>query len=265
VDCAEILRCFVSGSVPHSPAVETHLKGCARCRVLFEQDAQLGRRLAEEQSPPADGGDSFKALESSLSREVGLRAKLRAWPTRARVAVLVGLPMLILASKLVWGRRPDYAAYSGPAFWSFVLLLAVGLAAGVWRLARGASRPLQSQGREWTITWLLLVLPALAALSFPAGDWFGAEAWGTPGKCFGFGAMMAAPFLLAAWLFERRDAVPRGALVLTAALAGVSANLVLHAHCASTHLGHLLLGHASIGVAFAAALSLIGGRALRSG
>jgi hypothetical protein len=60
------------------------------------------------------------------------------------------------------------------------------------------------------------------------------------------------------WLFERREIVPVRALVTAGALAGVAANLLLHAHCGSAHPGHLLLGHASIGVVWALALRLVG-------
>jgi hypothetical protein len=61
------------------------------------------------------------------------------------------------------------------------------------------------------------------------------------------------------WLFERRDQVPLSALVSAGALAGLAANLLLHAHCSSANWGHLLLGHASIGVAWALALRLVWG------
>jgi hypothetical protein len=71
--------------------------------------------------------------------------------------------------------------------------------------------------------------------------------------------------LLLAWLFERRDTVPPTALVSAGALAGVAANLLLHAHCPSAHLGHLLLGHASIGVMWAVTLGVLSRSFQRSG
>jgi hypothetical protein len=59
------------------------------------------------------------------------------------------------------------------------------------------------------------------------------------------------------WLFERRDRVPLVVRISAGALAGIAANLLLHTHCPSAHLGHLLLGHASVGVAWALVLSLL--------
>jgi hypothetical protein len=104
-----------------------------------------------------------------------------------------------------------------------------------------------------------LVVPALAMLIAPLGSPSpeAAAAWGSPSTCFSYGAALVAPFLLLYWLFERRDNVPLTVLVSAGGLAGIAANLLLHAHCPSAHLGHLLLGHASIGVAWALALGLL--------
>ena len=84
-----------------------------------------------------------------------------------------------------------------------------------------------------------------------------AEAWGSPASCFSYGAGLVAPFLLLFWLFERRDYVPSSVMVSAGGLAGLTANLLLHAHCSSAHLGHLLLGHASIGVVWALLLGTL--------
>ena len=86
-----------------------------------------------------------------------------------------------------------------------------------------------------------------------------ASAWGNPASCFTYGAALVAPLVLLYWLFERRAAVPWGALVMAGGVVGVAANLLLHAHCPSANPGHLLLGHASIGVVWALALRLVWG------
>jgi hypothetical protein len=58
-------------------------------------------------------------------------------------------------------------------------------------------------------------------------------------------------------LLERRDTPPATALLAAGALAGVAANLLLHAHCPSAHPGHLLLGHVSVGLVWSALLWLL--------
>jgi hypothetical protein len=153
------------------------------------------------------------------------------------------------------------AAYSPGMFWGEVLVLGAAFTGGAFSVLRGANASLGSQGQQRTTTLWLLLAPALLALLAPlrAGLPEAAAAWGNPSSCFTYGAALVVPLVLLYWLFERRETVPTGALVLAGALAGVAANLLLHAHCASTHPGHLLLGHASIGLVWALALRLVYG------
>ncbi len=256
MDCAEIRDGFASGSIPEGPAVAQHLRLCPQCRELFEKGAALGRRLARAVSPVAVPGDLFGAVERDLQAEVGMRAGARALPSWLRAGGLWGVGVLWLALHLVFRRRPDFQDFGAAAFWGVALVFGAALLLGSWRLARGASLPAQGEGR---LGLLLLAVPVLLSLLAPwvapasavAGD------WGSPTACFNYGAAIVIPFLLLAWLFERRDAIPLPALLLTGACAGVVANLLLHAHCPSAHLGHLLLGHASIGVAWALGLGLL--------
>jgi hypothetical protein len=265
LDCPEIRSSFVGGRVPEGPAVDEHLKGCPHCPELFASDARLGRRLAQAVLPAVEPGDLFAKLNQDLSQDVGLRARLRALPTRVRGAALVTLGLLLLASQLVMGRRSDFEAYSPGVFWGVVAVLGAMLGFGSLRLMRGASAPLRAAAGDRSFTALLLVLPALVALIAPLGSPFAPASagaswettWGSPGGCFSYGAAAVVPFLALAWLFERRERMPFTVLVSTGALAGVAANLVLHAHCASAHLGHLLLGHASVGAAWALGLALL--------
>jgi hypothetical protein len=265
LDCAEIRSGFVRGRVPEGPAVDEHLRGCPHCPELFAKDAQLGQRLARAVLPAVEPGDLFARVSQDVSHDAGVRARLRALPTRVRAGALAAVGLLLLVSQLLMQRRTDFEEYSPVVFWSVVAVLGGALGIGSLRLVRGPSAPLRSAHRDRSFTVLLLVLPALLALLAPlgspvstsasAGNW--ETSWGSPGACFGYGAALVAPFLLLAWLFERRDQVPYVVSVTAGALAGVAANLLLHAHCASAHLGHLLLGHASIGLAWGLGLALL--------
>lgn len=264
MDCAEIRSGFVAGRVPDGPDVDAHLKWCPHCRELFERGAQLGRRLALAVLPVVEPGDLFARIDQEVSREVGLRARLRALPTRVRGSLLAGgVGLSFLVAQLFMRRRSDLEQYSPGLFWVVVALLVGAVLFGALRLVRGASAPLHVAERDGTFAVALLALPALLALLAPLGDAHGAAedaavAWSTSGNCFTFGAIAVVPFLLLAWLLERRDRVPFVALASAGALAGVGANLLLHVHCASSHLGHLLLGHASVGLAWALVLGLFG-------
>jgi hypothetical protein len=270
VDCAEIRSGFVAGRVPDGPGVDEHLERCPHCHELFEGGAQLGRRLALSVLPTVEAGDLFARLDQQLAREVGLRARLRALRTRTRAALLAGvIGVTFLGPQLFMSRRADFGEYSPAVFWLVAALLVGVLCFGVLRLVRGASAPLRDAERDGAFAISLLTLPALLALIAPlgaaqAGLEDAALAWASSGHCFALGAAAVTPFLLLAWLFERRDRVPFAALASAGAVAGVGANLLLHIHCGSEHLGHLLLGHASIGLAWALALGLFGRHSSRA-
>lgn len=263
MDCAEIRSEFVSGRVPEGAAVDEHLKWCPHCRELFEKGAQLGRKLAAAVLPSVEPGDLFAKVDADLSHDVGLRARLRALPTRLRVAALVAVGLMLPALQLLMHPRDDLGDYSHTVFGLIAALLLVALAYGARRWARGASAPLHSAEQDRSFAFSLVALPALVALVAPMGAHPSsapqdpAAAWGHPVLCFSYGALLVLPFVILLWLFERRDRVPLSVQVSAGALAGIAANLLLHTHCTSAHLGHLLLGHASVGVAWALVLGVL--------
>jgi len=261
LECAEIRNGFVAGRVPAGPEVEAHFAICPHCHELFENDARLGRSLAQAVVPEASAGDLFALVERDLGQEVGLRARLRALPLRVRVAALSGVAVALFLFQFLRKPRADFAGYSPGLFWGVAFGLAFAFIVGVLTLLRGANAPLGAAGRGRAAAVVLLVVPALLALLAPLGaeSLESATAWGNPSSCFSYGAALVVPVVLLYWLFERRDAVPLRALVVAGAVAGLAANLLLHVHCGSAHPGHLLLGHASIGLVWALALRLVWG------
>jgi hypothetical protein len=259
LECAEIRSEFVAGRIPASPRVEEHLKVCPHCRELFANDAELGRRLAQAVLPALESGDLFALVDREVQRETGLRARLRALPTRLRAMILGGVVLVLLATQLAYCCRPDFVEYEPLVFWGVVGLLGVALGVGVWRVLRGASLPLWKSSNERWVTAGLMATPLLAILLMPLGtsspEWL--AAFGRPELCFSHGALLSVPFVLAYWLFERRDRIPVSTWVTVGALAGISSNLLLHAICPSENLAHLLLGHATIGVAWALLLAAL--------
>jgi anti-sigma factor RsiW len=259
LECAEIRSEFVAGRVPANLEVEEHLKACPQCRELFAHDAALGRRLAQAVLPEIESGDLFALVDREVQGETGVRARLRALPTRLRAMILGGVVLLLLATQIGYRHRPDFLEYEPLVFWGVVVLLGVALGVGVWRLLRGASLPLWKSSNERWMTLGLLATPVLAILLMPLGtsspEWL--AAFGRPELCFSHGALLSVPFVLIYWLFERRDRIPVSSWVMVGALAGISSNLLLHAICPSENLGHLLLGHATIGVAWALLLAAL--------
>lgn len=259
LECAEIRSEFVAGRVPSGPELAFHLARCPRCHELFENDALLGRRLAEAVVPQVDAANLFAMVERDVSHEVGPRARLRALPTRLRGLILSGVVLILLAAQISFRCRTDFSEYEPGVFWGVASLLGAALAGGVWQLLRGVSAPLSSSANERWVTVGLLIVPVLAVLLMPLGSSTPemAASWGRPDLCFTHGALLSVPFVLVYWLFERRDRVPLSTLVGVGALAGICGNLVLHAACPSAHAGHLLVGHATIGVAWALLLAAL--------
>ncbi|HXK18774.1 MAG TPA: hypothetical protein VNG33_13280 [Polyangiaceae bacterium] len=255
MECAEIRRGFLAGRVPAGPELDAHLKACPSCAELFENGAALGSRLAQAALPEPPPGDLFALIERDVKAEVGLRARLRALPTRVRAAGLIGVAGSLALYQLLH-RRPDY---SSAALGGIGAVFGLAIVLSSLQLLRGASTPLGAHARQRRAAVQWLLVPALLTLLMPLGSsspvWL--SAWGSPSACFSYGAILAAPLPLLYWLFERRDDVPVAALVAAGALAGLAANLLLFVHCPSAHLGHLLVGHASIGVAWALALGLL--------
>lgn len=257
LECVDVRRSFVAGQVPSGPELEQHLAGCPECRELFQDGARLGRGLGAAVSPELDPGALFELVGRDIALERGPRATLRALPTPLRTGMFVGVAALLLFSQLAWQRRPNFGVYSPVVFWTAALLLGAGVVVGAVRLLRGPSASLSSERRERALAPLLLAVPALVSLLAPLGSAEAAALWGRPGYCFAYGAVLTAPLVLLYWLFERRDTPPSTALLAAGAVAGLTANLLLHAHCPSAHPGHLLLGHVSIGLVWAALLWLL--------
>jgi hypothetical protein len=97
-----------------------------------------------------------------------------------------------------------------------------------------------------------LALPFLIAFApaTEASRHFGPE--GALG-CFTYGALLTVPTAALLWVFDRDNRISMRTVCLSAVSLGLSANLVLELHCPSGNALHLLLGHASIGVAWLAA------------
>jgi membrane-associated PAP2 superfamily phosphatase len=87
----------------------------------------------------------------------------------------------------------------------------------------------------------------------PAGKTFVALAL----ACFTFGTALAAPILILLWALDRQAHRARGLAVLAAAIGGVVGNLALLLHCPITGVGHMLVGHASIGFVLVALYALL--------
>jgi hypothetical protein len=190
---------------------------------------------------------TWQALQRDLEQERGVTGRLRALRTPARVSLLaLGAiaPAAIMALRHRAPLQLEHAAVTALIFAVCALLLAA------------LSEPRRGWGRP-ALGWLAALLPLAGALV--AGDAsavvyeVGHEHEPTAAACFGLGAAYTAPAFLLAVLVSRTPLRGATEVALLAGLCGISASITLDLHCHSQQLFHLLLGHASVGLGWAAA------------
>jgi len=95
-------------------------------------------------------------------------------------------------------------------------------------------------------------VPILAAFA-PATEMSRQAGAGGALGCFGYGALLTLPIAALLWAFDRDQRPSLRTVCLSAAGLGLCANLLLELHCGNGNAAHVLLGHASLGVAWLAA------------
>ena len=259
VDCAEIRQGFLTGEVPSGRPVDEHLDGCAQCRELFQNSAELGRGLASvvnRTSTSTSTSDRVAAVSSAIAAERGLRAFLRSRPTRVRWLLSLSLPALLLLRELAHQRVP-WRSLSVPRLFGALILLGVLVLA-----TRSALRPLPIARRAARLRWAL----ALVAWCVPCLLWFTPDAQASGEEltgnfalhsltCFAYGSALAAPSCALLWALDRGVRVPFRVWALAAGVVALVANLILLIHCASNQRAHWVAGHFSIGLAWFLAVS----------
>jgi hypothetical protein len=251
MDCSQVRDAFMSGKVLPKSEVQAHVDVCPQCAALFEHDAELGRSLAAQATSAAPFPEElFGAIEASVGRETGPRAWLRSRPSQLRFQLIALCVVVVIIVGGGTRHRADFAAYPvermvillGSYF--IAVLLAVGkelsLAVRRGKLADYAALALFGLG----LPFLAAFVPATEA-SRQAGP------EGALG-CFLYGALFTLPIGILLWAFDRDDRPTLRTVCLSAAALGLSANLLLELHCPSGHPLHLLLGHASLGLAWLA-------------
>ena len=256
MDCSQIRDAFVAGvRLPEEP-LEAHLASCAQCRTLFERNGELGRSLAAQASEtPLFSEDFFGQLEQRLTQESGPRAWLRSRPSRLRLMFVLLPLLLVLAAGGLLRLRLDFDQYPAQRV---ALLLCVYFIAIALSLSKELSEsPRRNPLREhWGLLLFAFFVPVLAAFA-PATD--ASRLAGSEGavSCFGYGALLTAPIAALLWALDRNDRPSLRTVCLSAAALGLSANLLLELHCGNGNAHHVLLGHASLGLAWLVAWAVI--------
>lgn len=195
------------------------------------------------------------ATIADIARERGVRAWLRARPTRWRWALAIGVAALVPAAVAIASHRPDLGVYPGPRLGleigASVLAIVATVIVALWPMQRAPSR-----ARGVVLGLAALVLPLIASLPSAhqldprslagAGD----DVLARAGACFGYALVTALPAAVAIrWL--RRDRGGARPIELALALAGaLVGGLTVFLHCPIVHGVHLWLGHVTVLVPF---------------
>lgn len=259
-DCHTTRDALARGEVPSGPEAVAHLDSCQECAELVAGGARVGLELgklteAETDRVPEQSSDArWAELARRVNEEVGPAAWLRSRSTPVRLALALGVP--VLAATVYWAtkRRADWDVYphSRMLLEIGVLVLAVAL------VARAELRPLQyaarpvARGGTAVAAFLAPIAIALFAPAHTAHaaslEGAGADFWPRALACLGFGLSIGLPALVVVRLLERNPEGPRVLVLLACGLGGLAGNLTLHLHCPITHLTHLLVGHATVGL-----------------
>jgi hypothetical protein len=259
VDCVEIRRELLTGSVPFGPSLDEHLRGCAECADLLSNGASLGRRLAAAAADPWQPAIlSPFAIESLLASERGVRAFLRSRSTRLRWALSLLLPALLLVHELLRKQLQWRELGSTRALACLPLVgLLVLVAYSALRLLPNAGRAHTVRSLLAAIAWCapcaLYVLPEAQLTAQDLNRSFALPSL----ACFVYGSALAAPSLALLWAFDRAPRMPSHVWVLGVGMVALVANSILLLHCPITQRAHLLAGHFSIGLVWLAVVSVL--------
>lgn len=252
--CEAVRDALREGRGVSDPPLRKHAEECPQCSALLDDEAALGRVLATE-GPGTVEPLPWSGVETLLKEEVGWRAWLRSRPHQVRVlfaAAAYTLVTLLGLRRL----RPDFDSLT--AYELAALLVVFGLIAGaaIQRALPVVGRPKQG-ALEGGVLAAAFGVPMAAAFVHSATPGIDApsfvhQAW----SCFSYGSLLTLPLVAVLWLLDR-GAGPHSRLYYGAAAAGLAANAALTLHCPNTSSGHLLLGHATIGLALAAVAWLV--------
>ena len=214
----------------------------------------LGVRLREAPTPPADLDAEFAALTAELEQERGPLGRLRSLSTPTR-----RLALLLCACAVGGGMWVTGPAANDPGPLAVVASLGLIALIACWQALRPLHQPPLSR-KAWLCLALLLVLMPLGIAFLPPSAPLPATPHDpVPLKCFGFGVLFASPVLvLALFLHRAPGSVALGSgLLLAAVAAGGVGTICLEGRCPAHGVGHRVGEHATIGVCLAAVLYVL--------
>lgn len=200
-------------------------------------------------------GEAFAQLEARVGRERGPLAWLRSLRSSVRVTLGLSLSVGMVLAMALFSPRSDLDALPAWRILTVVGALAALFGASVWFGLRPLHRPAKPPWLEPLIVLgavlgmaALAFLPLAPPMPHEHGDWEHAF------KCIFSGTMFGFPAYVLIRVLDRGGR--RISAFLAAAAAALSGNATIAMHCENDSLGHLLRGHATIGIIFVGAVAI---------
>jgi len=214
-----------------------------------------GRRCGGD-GPPCDA--MWASIDAAAREETSsMRGRLRALRTSTRVLIAVGFAFVVAATfLLITGYRTDLTTQTVIRYGALMVGL-LGLDALVFSVAL---RPAHRPPLRWQTTLAIaggLLVPVILALlpdlwvdetTQPESEVF---------LCIVPGVMTATVVSVLVWFLQRGTAPTWGRVLSVVVGGGVTGFAMLQMHCPARDAEHMLIGHASVGVAMVILTSLL--------
>lgn len=257
-DACDIVRDAIRSGSPLSEESVGHVAACAACSSFSSWASGSGAAGTSDRAPQwLEMSGVQAAVDEQINADTGVRARLRAMPTRARAGLVVGLAGFIPLYWLVASRRVDLSVYPTGR----LLLDLTLLASPIVLLTVLTVRPVhRRQWPSWTapVAVAVAIAAALSLTSMPAAHVdHPASLLGTGDDmvpralaCFTTGALSGLPLVAWIWMVSRRDRPLWKVGALGSMLAAAVGGLSVFFHCPLTSPLHLTLGHATVMLPF---------------
>lgn len=246
VDCLAVRDARSRGEAL-SPEAAAHAERCPICSA----------RVDALPAPGWDGDQVFSSLTAELDKERGLLGRLRAMKTSARGLAAAGAAFSVWAGIALFRPRSRLAPLPVTRVVVVVTVLSVLLALTVRLALRPLHAPPVSRRSLGLALFAGLAVPFLFAAVSRDVTAYASSAAG----CFALGGALGAAFMGLLFAFDRGALSAKSTGFLAAAAGGLAANAALELHCPSSDPAHLVLGHATVGVALLALYAARGARA----
>ncbi|MEM7158290.1 MAG: hypothetical protein AAF799_35955 [Myxococcota bacterium] len=260
--CQQVHAIMREGGSVEGTDLESHVNGCPACAELIDGGPTFADALDASAEPPSaeaqlDG--LWAEIDASIEEEQGPASWIHSRSTPARVAMVAGMVVAVIAFVLVAWARLDLSVYP---LGRLALDLSV-LTLPVLVILAIVMRPLHRSAWPRWVEFLALALAVGAVLVgpmlMPAHHDHPASMGGVGDAlipravlCISVGTLLGLPILVILGFVSRSRGpfgMPRGLAVV---LAGSVGCLGVFLHCPLVEPQHLLFGHASVLAGFIA-------------